>query len=80
MASQQRCDVIFEAAVMETSQGNCKATSNADMKASQSDNRPTKTPDRKLRWRTPGLTFVIAEESAVVLNYSCASQRLHNQL
>ena len=35
MASQQRCGVIFEAAVMETSQGNCKATSKADMEASQ---------------------------------------------
>ena len=55
MASQQRCDVIFEAAVMETSQGNCKATSKAEMEASQGDYRPTRTPERKLRWRNPGL-------------------------
>ena len=46
MASQQRCDVIFEAAVMETSQGNCKATSKAEMEASQGDYRPTRTPKR----------------------------------
>ena len=41
MASQQRCDVIFEAAVMETSQGNCKATSKAEMEASQGNCKAT---------------------------------------
>ena len=46
MASQQCCDVIFKAAVMETSQGNCKATSKAEMEASQGDYRPTRTPER----------------------------------